>query len=153
MRLSIVILISLILVGCGGNTTPSSPLVRHTTEANNQMPHLESDQTKAAQDSQPTFHNKPLQPTSAHILPATAAPNLMGLQLSTVKKILGNPNIERKELDSISLHYKNQECGLHLFFYHQENDYRLSHIDVTASDLFSKNPTVSKRACLNSHVK
>lgn len=79
--------------------------------------------------------------------------NIMNLAPDTLKNILGEPSLKRKERDARVWLFSNHECLLHLYFYPNDNgDFRLDYVETAAVDLTADNPTVSPNACLDSHV-
>jgi len=79
--------------------------------------------------------------------------NIMNLAPETIRNILGQAALIRKEKNARVWLYRNSECRLHLYFYPDDNgDFRLNYVETTAVDISAANPTVSPNACLDSFV-
>jgi len=85
--------------------------------------------------------------------PRFVVENIMNLAPGTLRNILGNPSLERKEKGVQVWLYTNAECVLNLYFYPDDNgDFRLDYVATEATDPTAENPTVSPNGCLDSHV-
>jgi len=88
-------------------------------------------------------------PPKPHIVIDT----ILNLAPDTLRNILGNPSLTRREKQAEVWLYRNPECVLHLYFYPNENgDFRLDYVETSGARLSADNPTVSPNACLESHV-
>ncbi len=97
-------------------------------------------------------------PEVAPVKPSPSKPrfiidNIMNLAPETIRNILGQAALIRKEKNVRVWLYRNSECRLHLYFYPDDNgDFRLNYVETTAVDISAANPTVSPNACLDSFV-
>jgi len=79
--------------------------------------------------------------------------NIINLAPETIRNILGQAALIRREKNARVWLYRNSECRLHLYFYPDDNgDFRLNYVETTAVDISAANPTVSPNACLDSFV-
>tara|TARA_R110002073_G_scaffold198780_3_gene357958 strand:+ start:5905 stop:6345 length:441 start_codon:yes stop_codon:yes gene_type:complete len=79
--------------------------------------------------------------------------NIMNLARGTLRDILGDASLVRKEKDAEVWLYRNDHCVMHLYFYPNDNDdYRLEYVNTRGVGLSLDNPTVSPNACLDSHL-